>query len=273
VTPPDAGAGEALEDIRAVAVAIAREAGSIARADFGREVLAEPKGERGDVVTRVDREAEALIVAALHERFPEHAVWSEEGGAAGPSQSAWRWEVDPLDGTNNFVLGLPLYGVCLTLVRDGAPILSVIHDAHHDATCSAVAGAGARREGRPLAIGAPRPPVVSTVSWLQGYAVPAGDPTGERCRRALERTYKRVLRTWAPSVDWALLAAGRLGAVVAYRNEPEDLNGGLLLALEAGAQVAPFAGGAGVVAAAPEALGTLVALLDSGAADAAAPDG
>jgi myo-inositol-1(or 4)-monophosphatase len=261
VTAPDLGA---LEDVRAFAIATAREAGSIARGDFGREVLAEPKGERGDVVTRVDREAEALIVAAIHDRFPDHDVRSEEGAAAGPGDSAWRWEVDPLDGTNNFVLGLPLYGVCLTLVHDGAPVLCAIHDAHHDATCTAVAGGGARREGRALAIGAPRPPVVSTVSWLQGYAVEAADPVSERCRRALERTYKRVLRTWAPSVDWALLAAGRLGGVVAYRNEYEDLNGGVLLAREAGAAVAPFALGAGVVAAAPDAIEALVALLDGG---------
>jgi myo-inositol-1(or 4)-monophosphatase len=264
VTRPDA-LGDA-EDVRAFAVALAREAGSIARSDFGREVLAEPKGERGDVVTRVDREAEALIVAALHERFPGHAVWSEEGGASGAEGGDWRWDVDPLDGTNNFVLGLPLYGVCLTLVHDDAPILSVIHDAHHDATCSAVAGAGARREGRPLGVGTPAPPVVSTVSWLQGYAVEAGDAAAERCRRTLERTYKRVLRTWAPSVDWALLAAGRLGGVVAYRNEPEDLDGGLLLAREAGAGAAPFASGAGIVAAAPEALEPLVSLLDAAAA-------
>lgn len=255
-------AGEPIEDVRAFAIALAREAGSIARADFGREVLAEPKGERGDVVTRVDREAEALIVAALRDRFPDHDVWSEEGSAAGPGDSPWRWEVDPLDGTNNFVLGLPLYGVCLTLTRDGAPVLCAFHDAHHDATCSAVAGGGARREGRPLAIGAPAPPVVSTVSWLQGYAVEPADPVGERCRRALEHTYKRVLRTWAPSVDWALLAAGRLGGVVAYRNDAEDLNGGVLLAREAGAAVAPFAQGAGLVAAAPEAIEALVALLD-----------
>jgi myo-inositol-1(or 4)-monophosphatase len=263
VTGPDVqAAGEALEDVRAFAIAIAREAGSIARGDFGREVLAEPKGERGDVVTRVDREAEALIVAAIGDRFPDHDVWSEEGTAAGPGDSAWRWVVDPLDGTNNFVLGLPLYGVCITLTRDGAPVLCAIHDAHHDATCSAVAGGGARREGRALALGAPHPPVVSTVSWLQGYAVETADPVAERCRRSLERTYKRVLRTWAPSVDWALLAAGRLGGVVTYRNEPEDLNGGVLLAREAGAAVAPFAGGAGLVAAAPDAIEALVALLD-----------
>ena len=257
-----AAAGEPLEDVRAFAIATAREAGAMARAEFGREVLAEPKGERGDVVTRVDREAEALIVAAIGERFPEHDVWSEEGGAYGPGGASSRWEVDPLDGTNNFVLGLPLYGVCLTLTRDGAPIVCAIHDAHHDATCSAVAGTGARRDGRAMGIGAAQPPVVSTVSWLQGYAVEAGDPVAERCRGALERTYKRVLRTWAPSVDWALLAAGRLGAVVAYRNEPEDLNGGVLLAREAGAAVAPFAAGAGLVAAAPEAIAALVALLD-----------
>jgi myo-inositol-1(or 4)-monophosphatase len=258
----EAELGMELEDVRALAVDLAREAGGIARGAFGGEVLAEPKGERGDVVTRVDREAEDVIVRALAGRFPDHEILAEEGGPSGAVGSPWRWEVDPLDGTNNYVLGLPVYGVCLTLCRDGAPVVCAIHDAHHDATCSAVAGAGARREGRPLAIVEPGPPAVTTVSWIQGYEVLPGDPVGGRLRNALEYAYKRVLRTWAPSVDWPLLAAGRLGAVVAYRNEPQDLNGGLLLAQEAGAAIAPVADGTAVVAAAPSAIAAVVELLE-----------
>ncbi len=75
----------------------------------------------------------------------------------------------------------------------------------------------------------------TTVSLTQGYGVGHDDSRRNNLFDALERHTKRVLRTWAPSADWGLLAAGRLGAVIAYRNEPWDLVGGALIAEEAGA--------------------------------------
>jgi myo-inositol-1(or 4)-monophosphatase len=72
--------------------------------------------------------------------------------------------------------------------------------------------------------------------------VRADDPVPRRALDRLDRQFKRILQLWAPSVDWALLADGRTGAVIAYENELEDLLGGVLMAAEAGARVTDFAG-------------------------------
>lgn len=73
------------------------------------------------------------------------------------------------------------------------------------------------------------PPHLLTVSWIQGYEVGPSDTTALRIRRALESRFKRVLQTWAPSLDWSLLVRGKLAAVVAYGDESEDLLCGVVL--------------------------------------------
>lgn len=226
-----------LEAARDLAIVLARRAGTIARKSFGQELAIERKGERGDLVTEADLQAEHLIVEELRRWFPNHGIVAEESGRHGP-ESEWVWWVDPLDGTNNLVIGLPLYGVCVTLCRSNEPLLAVIHDSHQGTTCWAIKGYGAFNGNGPLR--APhhaRADSETTVSWLQGYEVTQADEFPRRIRSALETRFKRVLQTWAPSIDWALLAQGMIGAVVSYRNGEEDLIGGMLLAAEVGYRV------------------------------------
>jgi len=128
--------------------------------------------------------------------------------------------------------------VCLTLCRSSEPLLAVIHDSHQGTTCWAIKGYGAFSGNRRL--GPPhhaRADSETTVSWLQGYDVTKADEFPCRIRGALETRFKRVLQTWAPSIDWVLLAHGGIGAVMAYRNGAEDLIGGMLLAAEVGYRV------------------------------------
>jgi myo-inositol-1(or 4)-monophosphatase len=86
------------------------------------------------------------------------------------------------------------------------------------------------------------PPHLLTVSWIQGYEVSPNHTTAWRLRRALESQFKRVLQTWAPSIDWSMLVRGQLAAVVAYGDESEDLLGGVVLCREAGGVVVDFQG-------------------------------
>lgn len=225
-----------------LAVSLAREAGDLAVAE--REVArVEPKGDGADLVTHVDREAERRIAAALAQRFPEHGILGEEDGEQGAgAQARLRWLIDPLDGTNNYVLGLDVYGVCLTLCEGDEPLLAVVHDSPRRRTYWAIRGEGAFRSDPGAAPRRLRLPAAdaldrTTVSFTQGYRVGRDDDRRHRFFGALEDSAKRVLRTWAPSADWALLAEGRLGALVAYRNEIWDLLGGALIACEAGARM------------------------------------
>jgi myo-inositol-1(or 4)-monophosphatase len=237
------------------ATALARKA--IADRDLADFEL-RPKGAAGDVVSSADIESERLIVAEIHHAFPEHRIVSEEGGGV-DAASEWTWLVDPLDGTNNVALGLPLYGSCVTLCHRGEAVVAAIYVAHEDVTYSAIRGGGAFRDGTPIRICHQVLPQHATVSWINGYAVTPDDDLAVRAQALLARRFKRLLNLWSPSVDWSLLVSGHTGALVAYKNEPEDLLCGVLIAAEAGArltdldghQVSDVRAADGIVVAAP----------------------
>jgi fructose-1,6-bisphosphatase/inositol monophosphatase family enzyme len=105
-------------------VELVAEAAEIAQKKFGR-VAAESKAD-GTPVTEADWTIEELIRRRLHEHYPDHAVFGEETGASGPADSPFVWLIDPIDGTNNFAHGLPIWGVSLGLFKAGDPLLGVL---------------------------------------------------------------------------------------------------------------------------------------------------
>lgn len=224
-----------LEDFREFAIEQAKEAGAFALAELDSVLHIEHKGSPADLVTHVDIESERRIVSAIQTRYPGHAILAEESGHHAGADMEFAWLVDPLDGTNNYALGIPMFGVCLTLCSQGKPVVAVVHDSVRGRTTSAIVGRGARDDDGPLSIG-PAPDLAgATVSWVQGYGVEYDDLFRIESCEILERHAKRMIRTWSPSIDWGLLARGEIAALVAYRNAPWDLLGGLLIAQEAGA--------------------------------------
>jgi myo-inositol-1(or 4)-monophosphatase len=231
-----------LKMARTVAVEAAREAGRIAKNAFQQnDFLVYAKGDQGDVVTEVDWRAERAIVDMIRNHFPDHVIQSEEMGTSG-GESEWMWQIDPLDGTNNFAIGLPLYGVSITLCHLERPVLGVIVDSHQERVYIAERGRGAVCGTQPLRVcKRGDDPNRMTVSWIQGYHV--GRKAGAmRLKQMLDNRFRRTLRLWAPTLAWAMLARGDLDAVFVYDSEGEDLNAGLLLAREAGATVLDFSG-------------------------------
>ncbi|ATG56019.1 inositol monophosphatase [Brachybacterium ginsengisoli] len=250
-----------------LAITLARQAGDFAVAEQDTARI-EAKGAGSDLVTHVDREAERRIVAALREQYPEHSILGEEEGEQGAAAGArHRWLIDPLDGTNNYVLGLDVYGVCITLCEGEQPVMAVVHDSPRRRTCWAIAGQGAwltlgeGQEPRRLDLGAADPLDRTTIAFTQGYEVGHDDERRNALFAAMERGTKRVLRSWAPSSDWGLLAAGRLGAMVAYRNEIWDRVGGTLITLEAGGELCTDPSGELIVVGKPQTVRELDALL------------
>lgn len=248
------------ERMRDLAVHLAREAGDLAVQRL-ETAQVEAKGLDGDVVTSVDRECEERIVAEIRRRYPDHAILGEESGAHGAADAEYRWLVDPLDGTNNYVLGIDYFGVCITVCRDTDAVVGVAHASPGRRTFAAVVGGGATCDGIPVTMADPLPLRRSTIAWTQGYGVDRDDTLRNDAFAGLERASKRVLRTWCPSVDWGLIASGRIAGMVAYRNEPWDLVGGALIAREAGAEVVPDPDGAFVVVAHPAVLPEVLAAL------------
>lgn len=229
-----------LRKAKVVAAEAALAAGAIAVEKFGHHAAAMDKGDDGDLVTEVDYLAEAEILRRLTHAFPDHHIRSEESGWSGVAGD-WLWLVDPLDGTNNYAIGLPVFGVSLTLLYRQEPVLGVICDSPQGKLYVAERGAGAYCDGQPIAAKPGKPSGKRTVGWIQGHHV---QKHGEamRLKHHLDLSCKRVLRLWAPALLWCMLARGDLDGIVLYNSEGDDLYAGVLMAKEAGAVVTDFAG-------------------------------
>src|SRR5919112_2516564 len=124
------------------AVKAARRAGNIIiRATRNLDIVAVREKAANDFVTEVDREAERAIISTLHEAYPGHAILAEESGAKGSSE--YRWIVDPLDGTTNFLHGFPQYCVSIALSHKGVITQGVIYDPVRNDLFTASRGRGA----------------------------------------------------------------------------------------------------------------------------------
>lgn len=215
----------------------ARAGGAVVRGYFGRTLTTQEK--RGaDLLTEADLAAEETILAVLQAAHPAFGVVSEERGAVA-GDGAYTWLVDPLDGTNNFVAGIPQVGVSIALLRDDEALLGVVYQPLVDVLWEARRGGGARRNGVPIRA-TPSEGSRTVVAWVQGY--PVGEAEAAAFQGALRGRVKRVLTNWAPALDWCLLAEGRIAAVLSLDSEREDQIAGTLIAQEAGALVTDFAG-------------------------------
>ena len=118
---------ELLEEIENHAVTIAREAGKIVLGHFRGNVEIKFKGKRNqDPVTNADTESEAYLKQAINDRFPDHGIIGEEGTRDAPGAS-YTWVLDALDGTANFINGMPLFCISVGVLRDGAPVAGAIY--------------------------------------------------------------------------------------------------------------------------------------------------
>lgn len=228
----------ALEARSAAAGAIVREAGAGALRHFrAREGLAiEHKGPQ-DLVSIADRESEALIRTRLAAAFPQDAVLGEEQGGV---EADRLWVIDPIDGTANFLKGLPYWCVALAFVADGATRLAFTYDPVHDELFTARRGAGARRDGRPIQV-ARRGVDSACIGFSHNFKTPP-DPYVASMLRLLEAGLDHR-RMGSAALTLAHVADGRLDGAIAFLTNAWDVLGGLLLVEEAGGIATPFLDG------------------------------
>jgi myo-inositol-1(or 4)-monophosphatase len=216
-----------------------------------------------DMVTEHDKASEALIARLLHDARPGDGLLGEEGGDRA-STTGITWVVDPIDGTTNFLYGLPGYAVSIAAEdSDGAVAGCVVSPAWGD-VWTAARGEGATCNGRPVHCGTEDRLGHALVATGFGY-----DPA-ERGRQAaalpvLLPRVRDIRRLGAASVDLCFAGDGRVDAYFERNLQPWDLRAGALVATEAGCLVTDFDGGApgahGVVAANPALHPQLLALL------------
>ncbi|WP_246246317.1 inositol monophosphatase family protein [Paenibacillus lemnae] len=229
-----------IEAARVTAVRAANRAGEMIRSYFDRNAVIEEKGLFGDVVTEVDRKAEEVILEEIMSKFPDHGIHSEESGSNGRT-SDWLWLVDPLDGTNNFVIGFPAFSVSVTLMYRREPVLGVIYEPMVDRLYVTSKDGGTSCNGNPVRIRKGDRIERGTIGWIQGHAV-QNDEHAVRLRHHLDFTFKRMMRLWAPTLVWCMLAKGDIDGIVLYNSEGDDLYSGILMVQEAGGLVMDFEG-------------------------------
>lgn len=224
-----------------VAVEAAREGGAILLAEFDRPRQITYKGDV-DLVTQADKRSEQAIVTRLRDHFPKHSIVAEEGGGQEGS-SAFRWFVDPLDGTTNYAHGYPCSAVSIGLEEAGELLVGVVFDPFRQEMFTAV-----RREGAFLN---QKRIHVSNVESLATSLVATGFPATKREQNPNIRYYwdftlhsHGVRRDGSAALDLAAVACGRFDGFWEFGLHPWDTAAGILLVREAGGNVTRFAGAA-----------------------------
>lgn len=229
-----------------VAEEAARDAGELLLGHLGRldPATIGRKSSHRDLVTEADVGSERLLVRRLREAFPDHAIEAEEevrdGGDEGRGA---RWFLDPLDGTINFVHGLPLFAVSLGLLVDGVPEVGVVHLPRLGETFTAARGGGAYLNGEPIRVSAATQ--LSECILATGFPYRRGELEHDNLANfnALFHKLRGVRRMGSAAIDLAYTAAGRFDGYWELHLAPHDVAAGALLVREAGGVVTDADGG------------------------------
>jgi myo-inositol-1(or 4)-monophosphatase len=225
-----------------IAVKAARRAGNlIHRAADKIDHLTVTKKSHSDYVSEVDRAAEQIIIETLLEAYPGHAILAEESGTQGDSEFVWI--IDPLDGTTNFLHGVPQYAVSIALMHHGVLTQAVIYDPTKNDLFTATRGRGAFLNDRRIRVSKR----VQLADALVGTGFPYTNFDHEEAYfgifRELMHKTSGLRRPGAASLDLAWTAAGRFDGFYETGLKPWDIAAGCLLITEAGGMVSDLAGG------------------------------
>ena len=216
---------------------MAQEAGALAL-DYQRKgITAEQKSDESPV-TAADRACEKLIVDSIARAFPNDGVLGEEG-ANRESKNGRRWIVDPIDGTRDFVRGIPLWAVLIALEQDGEIVAGAAHSPRQGLLLSASRGGGAWLDGSRLRVADKSDPGQAVLSF-NGFNKVGIQPFSERLLSWVKRFW--AVRSLGGSVDAMLLAQGQADVWIEPNAQPWDLAPLKLLIEEAGGVMRSFSG-------------------------------
>jgi myo-inositol-1(or 4)-monophosphatase len=196
-----------------------------------------------DFVTEADRASEQRVSEVLRNAFPDHAITGEEGGDS-EGAAEYRWFIDPLDGTTNFVYGIPFFCVSVGLARGDDLLLGAVYDPLREELFAAERGRGATLNGAPIR--------ASSCARIEDALLATGFPFKEVGHAdayvvsfsALMRRSRSIRRCGAAALDLCYVAAGRADGFWEWGLSPWDIAAGAAILSEAGGRITDFKGGA-----------------------------
>jgi myo-inositol-1(or 4)-monophosphatase len=224
------------------AVTAARLSGDIIMDNLGRLSKADVRTKKDfDFVTKVDRSSEESIMKTIRERYPGHRFLTEESLKEGPG--GYRWIIDPLDGTTNYIHGYPMFSVSIALEHEGEVVLGVVFDPLRGELFHALKREGAFLNGAQIH--------VSGTTALERSLIATGFPFRAKemtdhylgAFRAVFEKVSDIRRAGSAALDLAYVAVGRAEGFFELRLSPWDIAAGSLLVTEAGGAVTDFGGG------------------------------
>lgn len=204
------------------------------------------KKSASDFVTQIDKKSEQIVIDALLKAYPDHSILGEESGSLNDTGSDYQWIIDPLDGTTNFISGIPHFAVSIALMHKGRLEVGVVIDAAKQEEFTAIRGSGATLNGRRIRVKPRR--------GLENAVLATGIPFGENATLssnaqffpALEKLSANtagIRRMGAAALDLAYVAAGRYDGYWEAGVHAWDVAAGALLVQEAGGLVSDYRGG------------------------------
>lgn len=221
-------------ELESLAASTARAAAALVAATYGRPDPVGQKSSPTDVVTQTDLRTEDLIRQLLRTATPHAGVLGEEGETTEPG-ARLQWVIDPLDGTVNFLYGVPIFAVSIAAALDGEVVAGAVIDVLRDELFSAHLGGGARLDGAPIEVSRCTSLPDALVATGFSYHAEGRALQGEVAHRILSRA--RDLRCFgSAALELCWVACGRVDAYFQRDTEIWDRAAGALIAAEAGAQ-------------------------------------
>jgi myo-inositol-1(or 4)-monophosphatase len=220
-------------------IQIAREAGEIIKAGFGKSLNLEYKTSILDFVTNIDKASEQRIIDFVKKEYPKHNILAEESGAEN-FDSEFTWVIDPLDGTMNFAHGLPIFSVSIAVLKQNEIIAGAIYDVMNNIMFSTEKGSGAFQNGNKIN--------VSKNADLDKSLLVTGFPYNirENPDNAIEKFNRFLLnsrgirRLGSAALDLCYVANGTFDGFWEVNLHPWDMAAGMLLVKEAGGKNSDF---------------------------------
>lgn len=220
-------------DLLELAVDLAREAGDLLLGYADRTLQIDTKTSATDPVSEADHASERLIGEGLLEARPDDGMLGEEDAGNRRGTTGLRWVVDPLDGTVNFLYGIPAWCVSIACEDDEGGVVGVVHDPHRDETFAAHRGGGTTVNGRTVEVRDPDDLTMALIATGFSYGPEVRAVQGRWVADLLPQV-RDVRRVGAAALDLAWVAAGRFDGFYEIGLQPWDRAAGQVLVAEAG---------------------------------------